>query len=180
MRGKAAQTLCFPKEECCLAKETKTNVMRILDRAKIPYRHYSHEHEEGAVDGVSVARLLGRNPAQVYKTLVTRGAGGGFFVFVIPVQEELDLKAAARAVGEKSVSMLHVNELLPTTGYVRGGCSPIGMKKQFPTVVDESCLSFDTIIFSGGRIGAQVEVAPADLLRLVGGSTAPVAIGGEA
>ena len=139
-----------------MAKETKTNVMRILDRAKIPYRHYSYEHEEGAVDGVSVARLLGQNPAQVYKTLVTRGAGGGFFVFVIPVQEELDLKAAARAVGEKSVSMLHVNELLPTTGYVRGGCSPIGMKKQFPTVVDESCLSFDTIIFSGGRIGAQV------------------------
>ena len=161
-------------------KETKTNVMRILDRAKIPYRHYSYEHEEGAVDGVSVARLLGQNPAQVYKTLVTRGAGGGFFVFVIPVQEELDLKAAARAVGEKSVSMLHVNELLPTTGYVRGGCSPIGMKKQFPTVVDESCLSFDTIIFSGGKIGAQVEVAPADLLRLVGGSTAPVVIGGEA
>ena len=176
MGGRAAQTLCFPMEECCLAKEkeTKTNVMRILDRAKIPYRHYSYEHEEGAVDGVSVARLLGQNPAQVYKTLVTRGAGGGFFVFVIPVQEELDLKAAARAVGEKSVSMLHVNELLPTTG------SPIGMKKQFPTVVDESCLSFDTILFSGGRIGAQVEVAPADLLRLVGGSTAPVAIGGEA
>ena len=99
-----------------MAKETKTNVMRILDRAKIPYRHYSYEHEEGAVDGVSVARLLGQNPAQVYKTLVTRGAGGGFFVFVIPVQEELDLKAAARAVGEKSVSMLHVNELLRHDG----------------------------------------------------------------
>lgn len=156
-------------------KEAKTNVMRILDKGKIPYRHYTYAHDGGAVDGESVAAMLGQNPAQVFKTLVTRG-GNGFFVFVIPVKEELDLKAAARAVGEKSVSMLHVSELLPTTGYVRGGCSPIGMKKQFPTVIDESCLSFETIIFSAGKIGAQVEIAPSALLALTGGSTAAVTV----
>lgn len=155
-------------------KEAKTNVMRVLDRAKIAYRHYAYEHGDGPVDGEAVAALLGQNPAQVFKTLVTRGANGGFFVFVIPVGRELDLKAAARAVGEKAVSMLHVAELLPTTGYVRGGCSPIGMKKQFPTVIDESALGFETIIFSAGKIGAQVEVAPRDLLALIGGKTAPV------
>ena len=146
-------------------KEAKTNVMRILDRERIPYRHYSYEHDGGAVDGESVAAMLGQNPAQVFKTLVTRG-GNSFFVFVIPVGCELDLKAAARAVGEKSVSMLHVNELLPVTGYVRGGCSPIGMKKQFPTVVDESCLAFETMIFSGGKIGAQVDLEGARFARI--------------
>ena len=156
-------------------KEAKTNVMRALERAKIPYRHYSYEHDGGAVDGESVAKLLGQNPAQVFKTLVTRG-GNSFFVFVIPVGSELDLKAAARAVGEKSVSMLHVSELLPVTGYVRGGCSPIGMKKQFSTVIDESCLAFQSIIFSAGKIGAQVEVAPSDLLTLIGGKTADITV----
>ena len=115
-------------------KEQKTNVMRILDQKKIPYeaRHYPHGAE--AVDGLAVARALGEDPAGVFKTLVTRGSKGGYYVFVIPVAEELDLKKAARAVGEKSVAMLHVKELLPLTGYVRGGCSPVGMKKQFPTV----------------------------------------------
>ena len=156
-------------------KEAKTNVMRILDRERIPYRHYSYEHDGGAVDGESVAAMLGQNPAQVFKTLVTRG-GNSFFVFVIPVGCELDLKAAARAVGEKSGSMLHVNELLPVTGSVRGGCSPIGMKKQFPTVVDESCLAFETMIFSGGKIGAQVEIAPSALLALTKGKTAAITV----
>ena len=158
----------------------KTNVMRLLDQKKVPYTPHTYPHGDDAVDGVTVAQMTGMDPAKVFKTLVARGASKTPYVFVIPVACELDLKKAAKAVGEKSIAMLHVSELTPLTGYVRGGCSPIGMKKQFPTVVDESCLSFDTIIFSGGRIGAQVEVAPADLLRLVGGSTAPVAIGGEA
>ena len=146
-------------------KETKTNVMRILDQKKIPYQVHHYEHGEGAVDGASVAAMLGQNPAQVFKTLVTRGPGG-FFVF--------DLKAAARAAGEKSVEMIHVKELTPVTGYVRGGCSPIGMKKQFPTVLDESCLAFPTIIYSAGRIGSQVETSPADLIRITGAKTAPI------
>ncbi len=154
-------------------KETKTNVMRILDQKKIPYQVHHYAHGEGAVDGASVAAMLGQNPAQVFKTLVTRGPGG-FFVFVVPVEKELDLKAAARAAGEKSVEMIHVKELTPVTGYVRGGCSPIGMKKQFPTVLDESCLAFPTIIYSAGRIGSQVETSPADLIRITGAKTAPI------
>ena len=156
-------------------KEAKTNVMRILDKEKIPYRHYTYAHDGGAVDGESVAAMLGQNPAQVFKTLVTRG-GNGFFVFVIPVKEELDLKAAARAVGEKSVSMLHVSELLPTTGYVRGGCSPIGMKKQFQTVLDESCSKWDTIIVSGGKIGTQIELSPKQLLDFIHGKTDAITV----
>lgn len=156
-------------------KEQKTNVMRILDQKKIPYeaRHYPHGAE--AVDGLAVARALGEDPAGVFKTLVTRGSKGGYYVFVIPVAEELDLKKAARAVGEKSVSMLHVKELLPLTGYVRGGCSPVGMKKQFPTVLDESVEGLDTIVVSAGKIGAQVELAPAALCGLIRGKFAPVA-----
>ena len=110
-------------------KEQKTNVMRILDQKKIPYEAKHYPHGDDAVDGVTVAQSLGQDPASVFKTLVTHGAKGGYYVFVIPVAEELDLKKAAKAVGEKSVAMLHVKELLPLTGYVRGGCSPIGMKK---------------------------------------------------
>ena len=157
-----------------MAKEIKTNVMRILDREKRPYQCYFYEHGDEAVDGISVAQRLGQNPDQVFKTLVTKGASKRYYVFVIPVAKELDLKAAARAVGEKSVAMLPVKELTPLTGYVRGGCSPIGMKKQFATVVDESSAAFSTIIFSGGTIGVQVELAPADLLALTGAKTAPV------
>ena len=111
-----------------MAKEIKTNVMRILDREKRPYQCYFYEHGDEAVDGISVAQRLGQNPDQVFKTLVTKGASKRYYVFVIPVAKELDLKAAARAVGEKSVAMLPVKELTPLTGYVRGGCSPIGMK----------------------------------------------------
>lgn len=155
-------------------KEEKTNVMRALDKAHIPYRHYAYPVEDGHIDGAAVAAKLGQNPEQVFKTLVTKGVGGGYFVFVIPVAKELDLKAAARAVGEKSVSMIPVAEINRVTGYIRGGCSPIGMKKLYPTVVDESCLGFTTMIFSAGRIGAQVEVAPKDLLGLIGGKTAPI------
>ena len=147
-----------------MAKQEKTNVMRILDRAGIPYAHYSYEHHgNDAVDGVTVAQRIGRPVEQVFKTLVTRGASRNFFVFVIPV------------AGEKSVEMIHVAELCGVTGYIRGGCSPIGMKKHFRTVVDISAEAFDTIIFSAGKIGAQVELAPAALAELVGCSFAPVA-----
>ena len=120
--------------------ENKTNVMRILDQKKIPYTPHTYPHGKEAVDGLTVAESLGLDPEQVFKTLVTRG-NKGYYVFVIPVADELDLKKAAKAAGTKSVSMLHVSELLPTTGYVRGGCSPVGMKKQFPTFFHESALS---------------------------------------
>ena len=155
-----------------MAKDNKTNVMRILEKEKIPYTPYFYAHGKEAIDGVSVAEQLGQPVDQVFKTLVTRGSSKDFFVFVIPVAQELDLKAAARSVGEKSVEMIHVSEINKATGYIRGGCSPIGMKKQYVTVVDESCLEHDSMIFSGGKIGTQVEVAPKDLLTLIGASTA--------
>ncbi|MFR8002300.1 MAG: Cys-tRNA(Pro) deacylase [Hydrogeniiclostridium sp.] len=153
----------------------KTNVMRMLEAEGIPYTCHFYEHGDEAVDGLSVAKSTGQNPEQVFKTLVTRG-GNSFFVFVIPVAMELDLKAAARVAGVKNIEMLHVNELLKTTGYIRGGCSPIGMRKLFPTILHESCLSFDTILVSGGKIGTQVELSPSDLLRLTKGKTASVAL----
>lgn len=157
-------------------KEEKTNVMRVLDQKKIPYTAHTYPHEDGAVDGVTVAAMLGQDPAAVFKTLVVKGASGGYYVFDIPVAATLDLKKAARAVGEKSIAMLHSKELLPLTGYVHGGCSPVGMKKQFPTVFHESCLEQDTICVSAGKIGFQVEVKPADLINLVRGTTAGVIV----
>ncbi|MGM9619544.1 MAG: Cys-tRNA(Pro) deacylase [Oscillospiraceae bacterium] len=157
-------------------KEEKTNVMRTLEQKKIPYTAHSYAHENGAVDGVSVAALIGKDPGQVFKTLVTRGAGGGYYVFDIPAEATLDLKKAAKAVGEKSVAMIHQKELLPLTGYVHGGCSPVGMKKPFPTVFDETALLWDTIVVSAGRIGAQVELEPGALMALVGASAADVVV----
>ena len=158
-----------------MAKETKTNAMRMLERAKIAYHAHEYPHEEGvAVDGLTVARLTGQNPEQVFKTLVTQGADRNYYVFVIPVAAELDLKKAARAAGVKSVAMLHVADLLKVTGYVRGGCSPVGMKKQYTTIFDASCLSQETILVSGGRIGTQIEAAPADLIAVSRGKTAEV------
>ena len=142
----------------------KTNAMRFLDRKKIKYE--VHEYE-GVVSGTDVAGALGENPEHVYKTLVTRGKSGGHYVFMIPVAEELDLKKGAKAVGEKSIAMLPQKELLPLTGYVHGGCSPIGMKKQFPTVIHETAMNFDTILFSGGKIGLQIEADPKILQSLV-------------
>ena len=144
----------------------KTNVMRLLEQKKVPYLHYTYE-SAGAVSGVEVAALLQQNPAQVFKTLVTTGRSGAHYVFVIPVGAGLELKKAARAVGEKSLEMLKQKDLLPLTGYVHGGCSPIGMKKAFRTTVDASAQDFESIIFSGGRIGLQVQLALADLARLV-------------
>ena len=148
------------------SKEEKTNVMRTLEQKKIPYTAHSYD-PEGGIDGVSVAQTLGQPPEQVFKTLVTKGASGAYYVFDIPVAENLDLKKAAKAVGEKSVAMIKSRDLLPTTGYIHGGCSPIGLKKPFPTYCDETCVLFDTIIFSGGRIGTQIEMSFDDLCQLV-------------
>lgn len=155
-----------------MIKEIKTNVMRILDKEKIPYQIHFYEHGKEAVDGVSVATQLGQPLEKVFKTLVTRGNSHAFYVFVLPVAKELDLKAAAKAVGEKSVEMIHVNEINKVTGYIRGGCSPIGMKKEYCTVIDNSCKTLSSMIFSGGKIGTQVEMAPQDLISLIKAKTA--------
>ena len=149
-------------------KEEKTNVMRVLEQKKIAYTPHSYPHEEGmAVDGVTVAKSMGFDPAIVFKTLVARGASKQYYVFDVPVAENLDLKKAAKAVGEKSIEMIHQKELLPLTGYIHGGCSPIGMKKLYPTFIDESAQLFDTICVSAGKIGAQVELAPDALCDLI-------------
>jgi len=161
-------------------KDEKTNVMRILEQKKIPYTPYFCEEGEGPEGtrdyGVHVAQSLGQDPRRGFKTLVARGASGGLYVFDIPVGDSLDLKKAARAVGEKSVAMIAQKELLPLTGYVHGGCSPVGMKKQYPTVFDETAELFDTICVSAGKIGFQVELDPAALIALVGGTTADLTV----
>ena len=155
-------------------KEQKTNAMRILEQKKIPYASHDYPHGDGPVDGVTVAQLTGKPQETVFKTLVTVGASKAHYVFVIPVAKELHLKKAAAAVGEKSIAMIHVSEITPLTGYVRGGCSPVGMKKQFRTVFDASAKDIDTIQVSGGRIGTQISLAPADLIALVRGETADI------
>ena len=138
--------------------------MRILDKMKIPYEHYTYECDE-FVDGIQIADKLNLPYEKVYKTLVTVGNSKNYFVFVIPIEKELDLKAAARSVGEKSVAMIHVKEINQITGYIRGGCTAIGMKKQYVTRVDASAEALETIIVSGGRIGSQIELSPEDLLK---------------
>ena len=154
--------------------EFKTNVMRILDKAKITYKAHTYDHSDGAIDGAAVAEKMGQNPEQVFKTLVTKGAGRDYYVFVVPVLKELDLKKAAKSVGEKHVEMIHVKDINKVTGYIRGGCSPIGMKKQFVTVFDKSAENIETIIVSAGKIGYQIELAPKDLIELVGAKTAKI------
>lgn len=151
----------------------KTNAMRILDKHKITYKTYCYVGT-GAVSGTEVAAVLGQNPTQVFKTLVTTGKSGAHYVFMLPVAAELDLKKAARAVNEKSVEMLKQKDLLPLTGYVHGGCSPIGMKKQFPTVVDQTAAGFPTIIFSAGMIGYQVELPLPALQTVISLTTADI------
>ena len=146
--------------------EQKTNVMRLLEQKKIKYTPHEYPHSDAPVDGVTVARLTGQNPEQVFKTLVLRGISKSVYVFVIPVAQELDLKKAAKAAGEKSVAMIHVSEITPLTGYVRGGCSPLGMKKMFKTFFHESCLEHSTIIVSAGKIGWQIELDPQELIKL--------------
>lgn len=152
--------------------EAKTNVMRLLEQKKVPYQAHSYPHDGGAVDGVTVAGMIGRDPACVFKTLVARGSSKSCYVFVIPVTAELDLKKAARAVGEKSIALVHVNELLGLTGYVRGGCSPFGMKKHYPTVLDDSASRLESLVVSAGKIGSQVELSPKALLALCAADTA--------
>ena len=152
-------------------KEQKTNAMRILEQKKIAYQACEYPHGDDPVDGLSVAQLTGKDPDTVFKTLVAVGASKQHYVFVIPVARTLDLKKAAAAVKEKSVAMIHVNEITPLTGYVRGGCSPVGMKKQFPTVFDASAEKIDRIQVSGGRIGIQISLKPEDLIGLVRGKT---------
>lgn len=144
----------------------KTNVMRILDQKKISYISHNYMNT-GAVSGAEVAAALGENPDMVFKTLVTVGKSGANYVFVIPVEKELDLKKAARSVGEKSIEMIHQKELLPLTGYIHGGCSPIGMKKQFVTIVDKSAEPLERMIFSAGKVGYQVEMSPEDLKKVI-------------
>ena len=149
-----------------MAKEKleKTNALRLLDRMKIPYEAYTYPCEE-FTDGGDVAKQLGLAPEDVCKTLVTVGKSGGHYVFVLPVNRELDRKKAASLVGEKSLEMLHVKDLLATTGYIRGGCTALGMKKQFPTVVEESLREKESIYVSGGKRGLQLKLAPGDLVR---------------
>ena len=144
----------------------KTNVMRLLDAAKIEYKDYNYE-STGAISGTEVAAALNEPPEKVYKTLVTEGFNKAHYVFVVPVEKELDLKKAAKAVGEKSIAMIKSKELLGLTGYIHGGCSPIGMKKFFRTTVDISAKELDTMFFSAGKIGYQVEVAPTDLEKMI-------------
>ena len=156
-------------------KEEKTNVMRLLDQAGISYTAHTYD-PNGPIDGVSVAHSLGQDEGAVFKTLVTRGNSGAYYVFDVPVVESLDLKKAARAVGEKSIAMIAQKELLPLTGYVHGGCSPVGMKKPFPTVFHETVILYDTVCVSAGRIGYQVQCAPDDLLNFIGAKTADITV----
>ena len=150
-------------------KAQKTNVMRLLEQKKIAYTAHEYPHGDEAVDGRTVAEICGQDPERVFKTLVARGASKSILVFVIPVTGELDLKKAAKASGEKSVAMIHVSEINALTGYVRGGCSPIGMKKQYATWFDRSAEDKDTIMVSAGKIGSQVELDPHELLTLTRG-----------
>ncbi len=146
--------------------EDKTNVMRLLDSRKVKYTAYGYEPKED-YSGEDIAKLLGKSPQRVFKTLVTTGKSGLHYVFVIPVVSELDLKKAAKSVGEKSIEMLKAKELLPLTGYIHGGCSPIGMKKPFKTVIDSSAEKFESIIFSAGRRGRQVETSLEELRKVI-------------
>ena len=161
-------------------KEEKTNVMRILEQKKIPYTAHTYDGGEGPEGdreyGLHVARALGQKEECVFKTLVARGASKGIYVFVIPVAESLELKKAAKAVGEKSVELIAVREITAITGYVRGGCSPVGMKKPFPTVFHETVNGLETVTVSAGKIGHQVQVKPEDLLTLLGAKTADVIV----
>ena len=154
--------------------EQKTNVMRVLEQKKIPYTAHSYPHGDEAVDGVTVARLTGQDPDKVFKTLVTMGASKKVYAFVVPVASELSLKKAAKAAGEKSIAMVKAAEITPLTGYVRGGCSPVGMKKLYPTFFHSSAEALDTIIVSAGKIGWQVELAPAQLAALTRGRFADI------
>lgn len=156
-----------------MSKQAKTNAVREVEAAGIPFSFLTFE-AEGAPSGVEVASMLGQDPERVFKTLVTQGKSGEHYVFMVPVAEELDLKKAAHCVGEKSIQMIPAKELLPLTGYVHGGCSPVGMRKQFKTVIDETAQLSDKILYSGGRIGCQLETSPDDLAALIGAAYADI------
>lgn len=157
-----------------MKKEEKTNVMRVLDGKKIPYESHAYE-ADSSMSGEEIADTLGENASRVYKTLVTEGKSGAHYVFVVPVIAELDLKKAAKAAGEKSISMIKQKDLLPLTGYVHGGCSPIGMKKAFPTFLHETAVQSEKIYVSAGKVGFQIELAPEDLIHVVGCTVADIA-----
>ena len=150
-----------------MKKEEKTNVMRVLDGKKIPYESHAYEPDP-TLSGEDIANILGEDPEKVFKTLVTQGKSGGYYVFVVPVKEELDLKKAAKAAGEKAVAMIKQKELLPLTGYVHGGCSPIGMKKQFKTFIHTTAPAHEKIFVSAGKVGIQIELLPDDLIKVAG------------
>ena len=152
-------------------EEQKTNAIRSLEQKKIDFKVYNYSQEE-AISGVEVATVLGQNPDMVFKTLVTVGKSGNHYVFMIPVAKELDLKKAAKSVGEKNIEMIKSKELLPLTGYIHGGCSPVGLKKFFTTTIDETAKNFGTIMFSGGAIGFQVETSLSELAKVIRFSTA--------
>lgn len=155
-------------------KKQKTNAVRILEQQKIPFDLIEYELSGDQVDGVTVANKIGHPVFVVYKTLLVTAGSNKFFVCIIPVDKELDLKAVAKVVGEKKVELLPLKDLLPTTGYIRGGCSPIGMKKLFPTIIDESAQNLDYIIVSGGKIGLQVKLVVPDLLKMTNGKLAEI------
>ena len=150
-----------------MKKKEKTNVMRLLDGKRFPYESHSYE-PDATMSGEEIAKILGEDPQKVFKTLVTQSKSKAYYVFVVPVEAELDLKKAAKASGEKSVSMIKQKELLPLTGYVHGGCSPIGMKKPFPTFIHETATTFDKVFVSAGKVGFQIELAPEDLISAAG------------
>ncbi|MBA4535728.1 Cys-tRNA(Pro) deacylase [Bacillus aquiflavi] len=153
----------------------KTNAMRILEAKGIDYKMSFYDDQDGKVDGISVAKKIGREPKEVYKTLVTEGTSRQIYVFVIPVEAELDLKKAAKVIGEKKVEMIPVKDILKWTGYIRGGCSPIGMKKLYPTFIDKSAASLKTLIVSGGKIGVQIELTVGDLVSITEGKMEDIA-----
>ncbi len=156
-----------------MKKDEKTNVMRLLDGKKIPYESHTYE-PDATLSGEEIAQILGEDPEKVFKTLVTQGKSGAYYVFVVPVKAELDLKKAAKACGEKAIAMIKQKELLPLTGYVHGGCSPVGMKKPFPTFIHETATGFDKVFVSAGKVGFQIEIAPDDLISVSGCKVADI------
>ncbi len=156
-----------------MKKDDKTNVMRVLDSRKISYESHTYE-QDATLTGTEIAGILGEETARVFKTLVTQGKSGAYYVFVVPVEAELDLKKAAKAAGEKAIAMIKQKDLLPLTGYVHGGCSPIGMKKQFPTFIHETATGYDKVFVSAGKVGYQIELSPVDLISVTGCKPADV------
>jgi len=150
-----------------MAKESKTNAMRILDSNKIEYTTHSYENKDGKIDGIAVAHKINKDVDSVFKTLVTQGHSKEFYVFVIPAAQELDMKKASKVANEKNIELIHVKDINTITGYIRGGCSPLGMKKVFNTFIQVDALLFDTIVFSGGKIGAQIEMNPNELKKVI-------------